>query len=116
VDRRQWLRVGGLCFGALFSGPGPSLARLFAAGEAAARRHRPLDRDFSVILFWADGGPSHLDTFDLKPGAPAEVRGPAGRSAPASPASTSASTSRCGSSDAVFARSRWGRRLVNGQW
>jgi hypothetical protein len=29
----------------------------------------------SCILLWMDGGPSHLDTFDLKPDAPAEVRG-----------------------------------------
>ena len=28
----------------------------------------------SCILIWLDGGPSHLDTFDLKPDAPAEVR------------------------------------------
>src|SRR6185369_18048621 len=35
-----------------------------------------VDRDFSVILFWANGGPSHLDLFDLKPEAPAEIRGP----------------------------------------
>jgi hypothetical protein len=28
------------------------------------------------ILVWLDGGPSHLDTFDLKPQAPVEVRGP----------------------------------------
>ena len=27
-------------------------------------------------MFWANGGPSHLDTFDLKPDAPAEIRGP----------------------------------------
>src|SRR5205807_413379 len=39
------------------------------------RRHS-LSKDFSVILFWANGGPSHLDTFDLKPQAPAEIRGP----------------------------------------
>jgi hypothetical protein len=76
VDRRQWLRVGGISLGALVSGPEPSLARLFAAEEATAPRRRPLDREFSVILFWANGGPSHPDTFDLKPGAPAEVRGP----------------------------------------
>ena len=30
----------------------------------------------SCILIWLDGGPSHLETFDLKPSAPAEVRGP----------------------------------------
>ncbi|MEJ7637155.1 MAG: DUF1501 domain-containing protein [Singulisphaera sp.] len=30
----------------------------------------------SCILLWLDGGPSHLETFDLKPDAPGEVRGP----------------------------------------
>lgn len=29
----------------------------------------------SVILLWLDGGPSHMDTYDLKPLAPAESRG-----------------------------------------
>jgi hypothetical protein len=76
LDRRSWLRIGGLSFGALVSGLEPSLACLFAAEESAARRGRAAGRDFSVILFWANGGPSHLDTFDLKPGAPAEIRGP----------------------------------------
>ncbi|HEX5033814.1 MAG TPA: DUF1501 domain-containing protein, partial [bacterium] len=50
----------------------PSLAGLLAAAEA----HSRIDRDFSVILFWANGGPSHLDLFDLKPAAPIEYRGP----------------------------------------
>jgi hypothetical protein len=74
VDRRTWLKIGGLSMGALVSGMEPSLAGLLAAEEAAPRRS--LSRDFSVILFWANGGPSHLDTFDLKPDAPAEIRGP----------------------------------------
>src|SRR5262245_642966 len=41
------------------------------AAEAAARgvKHK------SCILLWMDGGPSHLDTFDLKPDAPDYVRG-----------------------------------------
>jgi hypothetical protein len=30
----------------------------------------------SVLLLWLWGGPSHLDTFDPKPAAPAEYRGP----------------------------------------
>lgn len=30
----------------------------------------------AVILLWLSGGPSHLDTWDPKPEAPAEVRGP----------------------------------------
>ena len=29
----------------------------------------------SVILVWMDGGPSHYETFDPKPGAPSEIRG-----------------------------------------
>jgi hypothetical protein len=32
-------------------------------------------RDTSVILIWLDGGPSHMDLYDLKPDAPAEYRG-----------------------------------------
>jgi len=68
LDRRTWLQLGGLSLGALATGPAPALAKLFAAPHA--------DRDFSVILFWANGGPSHLDTFDLKPDAPDEIRGP----------------------------------------
>ena len=31
--------------------------------------------DTSLILLWQDGGPSHFETFDPKPEAPAEVRG-----------------------------------------
>src|SRR5213592_3914691 len=74
IDRRQWLTVGGLSLGALVSGLEPGLASLFAAEKAAPRG--ALSKDFSVILFWANGGPSHLDLFDLKPAAPEEVRGP----------------------------------------
>jgi hypothetical protein len=76
MDRRTWLQLGALSLGALVAGVQPNLARLLAAEEAAARRRRSLSKDFSVILFWANGGPSHLDLFDLKPEAPAEIRGP----------------------------------------
>lgn len=72
LDRRSWLKLGGLSLGSLVSGLEPTQAGLLAA-EA---RTRGLSRDFSVILFWANGGPSHLDLFDLKPNAPAEIRGP----------------------------------------
>lgn len=72
LERRTWLKLGGLSLGALVSGVAPSQAGLLAAEAERA----PVDRDFSVILFWANGGPSHLDTFDLKPDAPAEIRGP----------------------------------------
>lgn len=71
MDRRTWLKVGGLSLGALCAGPAPQWAQVLAAEDASTA-----DRDFSVILFWAHGGPSHLETFDLKPRAPAEIRGP----------------------------------------
>lgn len=32
-------------------------------------------KDTAVILIWLDGGPSHMDLYDLKPTAPAEYRG-----------------------------------------
>jgi hypothetical protein len=76
LDRRTWLKVGGLSLGALATGIEPNLASLFAAerAEPSAAGRRP-DKEFSVILFWANGGPSHLETFDLKPDAPLEIRG-----------------------------------------
>jgi uncharacterized protein DUF1501 len=74
LDRRTWLQVGGLSLGALVAGANPNLAQLLAAAEDFGRK-RAIDKDFSVILFWANGGPSHLDLFDLKPEAPAEYRG-----------------------------------------
>jgi hypothetical protein len=70
LTRREWLRLGGLSLGALAVGANPT-SQLFA--DAASK---DVDRDFSVILFWANGGPSHIDLFDLKPHAPAEYRGP----------------------------------------
>ncbi len=36
----------------------------------------PSARNTAVIFFWLDGGLSHLDSYDLKPSAPAEYRGP----------------------------------------
>ncbi|MCA9179059.1 MAG: DUF1501 domain-containing protein [Planctomycetales bacterium] len=62
--RRQWLQAGAL--GASFSLA--NFLRLQAeAGES--------DRGRSAILVFLGGGPSHQDTLDMKPGAPAEYRG-----------------------------------------
>ncbi len=72
ITRRSWLTIGGLSFGALASSGLPGLADLLAAEQNSPKA----DRDFSVILFWANGGPSHIDLFDMKPLAPAEYRGP----------------------------------------
>src|SRR5262245_58925672 len=75
LDRRTWMKIGGLSLGTLVSGLEPSLSGLFAAEQAATPNRAAANRKVSVILFWANGGPSHLDTFDLKPAAPAEIRG-----------------------------------------
>lgn len=68
VTRRDVLRVGGL---GLFGLGLVDYFRLRAKAE-----NRKSARAKSCILLWLDGGPSHLETFDLKPEAPAEVRGP----------------------------------------
>lgn len=68
VSRRAFLQVGGL--GAV----GFTLADLLATRANA--QAAPGGRAKAVILLWLWGGPSHLDTFDMKPDAPAEYRGP----------------------------------------
>lgn len=65
LSRRNFLRVGGL--GALSL---PALLRMrAAAGQPAGRRGK------SVIMVCLGGGPSHIDTYDMRPDAPAEYRG-----------------------------------------
>lgn len=51
------------------------LGRLLLSESAVAEESKHAAAR-SCILIWLDGGPSHLETFDLKPQAPAEVRGP----------------------------------------
>src|SRR5262249_48607544 len=60
--------VGALGAGALTLA---DLLALQAQGKVSAR-----GRAKSVIYVVLDGGPSHIDMYDLKPGAPAEYRGP----------------------------------------
>jgi uncharacterized protein (DUF1501 family) len=67
LTRRDFLRAGALSAGAI----GLSLADLAQLQAALAR-----PKDVNCILLFLVGGPSHLDTWDLKPGAPSEVRGP----------------------------------------
>lgn len=64
--RRHLLRIGGLGFAGLGL---PSLFRAEAAQPAAKARIK------SCILLFYYGGPCQLDTWDMKPHAPAEVRG-----------------------------------------
>lgn len=83
ATRRQWLRIGGL--GTL----GVTLPQLLAAAERSDGKSpsstSPLARGLggttfgrakSVIYLWLQGGPPQHETFDPKPDAPAEIRGP----------------------------------------
>ncbi len=65
--RREFLRAGLTGFSSL------SLAGLMNLRTQAARSSRS---DTAVILVWLRGGASHLETFDPKPDAPSEFRGP----------------------------------------
>ncbi len=65
IVRRDFLRIGAL-------GGGLSLAGYLRLAHAGAVRARSAQ---SAIVIWLGGGPSHLDTFDMKPEAPAEIRG-----------------------------------------
>ncbi len=53
----------------------PGLLRV--RGEAVGNG-KPIRGNKSVILLWMAGGPSHIDTWDVKPDMPTEVRGPFG--------------------------------------
>ena len=65
VSRRSFLSIGALGLGGLTL---PQLLRCEAAA-GKARSHK------SVIMVYLTGGLAHQDSFDLKPNAPAEVKG-----------------------------------------
>ncbi len=69
MRRRSFLQVGGLTVGGL------SLADVLAAESDAVTGDQKKPRHKSVIMVYLSGGMPHQDTFDLKPDAPAEVRG-----------------------------------------
>ena len=74
VSRRELLRIGGL------SALGLSLPSLLQASETAVRGLPPADKSFgrakNIIYVFLQGGPPQHETFDPKPEAPAEIRGP----------------------------------------
>jgi hypothetical protein len=65
VSRRNFLKVGGMALG------GISLPQILQSEAEAAigRSHK------AIINIYMPGGPSHIDLWDLKPDAPAEIRG-----------------------------------------
>lgn len=70
LSRRRLIRVGAA---GMF---GLTLPRLLWARDAAASGRTPRGGEKSCIFIVLSGGPSHLDTWDPKPEAPAEIRGP----------------------------------------
>jgi len=71
LERRTFLQAGAAFFG------GPVLANLLrheaAAGDAETAEEAAKKRN--VILVFQAGGPSHMETWDMKPEAPVEYRG-----------------------------------------
>jgi uncharacterized protein (DUF1501 family) len=68
LTRRDFLHAGALV-------PlGLTLPGYFAQAQSPQRKQG--DSDINCIMLFLVGGPSHIDTFDPKPNAPAEVRGP----------------------------------------
>ena len=65
ISRRDCLKVG---LGGFVAG---GLVDALRGRAAAGSSSTPT----SCIMIWLDGGPSHIDSFDPKPTAPAEVRG-----------------------------------------
>src|SRR6266508_3663835 len=71
VSRRDFLQVGSLGVAGL------TLPQVLRSRAAATESQKP-KKHKSVVLYWLDGGPTHFETYDPKPAAPAEYRGPLG--------------------------------------
>ncbi|MEX2286305.1 MAG: DUF1501 domain-containing protein [Planctomycetaceae bacterium] len=80
LTRRELMRVGGIGFGGItlssllraqqaFAGNRSSAIATNVGGQPSSPRAR------SVIILYLSGGPSQLDMWDMKPQAPAEIRG-----------------------------------------
>src|SRR5262244_120904 len=68
LTRRNMLQIGAI--GAL----NLTLPKMLAAGERLTREGLSPKADSCIVIF-LNGGPSHLDMWDMKPEAPAEIRG-----------------------------------------
>ncbi len=70
MGRRGMLKAG------LAGMAGLSLPELLRIRTEAAQTGQPTNGPKSVILLWMAGGPSHIDTWDVKPDRPYQNRGP----------------------------------------
>jgi hypothetical protein len=67
ISRRSFLQLGVAGMASV------ALPQLLRAKEESAKSGSA--KNTSVILLWLDGGPGHMDLYDMKPDAPAEYRG-----------------------------------------
>lgn len=65
LSRRSFVQLG---VAGMASASLAEVARAKSTGQGSGNNN-------AAIMIWLDGGPSHLDTYDLKPKAPAEYRG-----------------------------------------
>src|SRR4051812_47493968 len=72
LTRRDCLQLG---LGVLAGGGLAHAFRLRAAAAGPGAAQPSLATAKSCIFIWLDGGPTHYETFDPKPEAPAEIRG-----------------------------------------
>ncbi|MGV3771648.1 MAG: DUF1501 domain-containing protein [Verrucomicrobiales bacterium] len=70
MRRRDFIQVGMAAIGGLAF---TDILRLRA--ETAVARGKTSPEDIRCIMIWLDGGPTHYETFDPKPGAPRDIRG-----------------------------------------
>lgn len=77
VARRHFMRIGTLALGAPYiTGSAPLGINLASALQAADRSPNAFPRRAKHVIFLHQfGGPSHIDTFDMKPTAPDTIRG-----------------------------------------
>lgn len=69
LTRRQIVQVGGISL------LGLSLETILRADDERRAKNGPRPKADACILVFLNGGPSHLDTFDMKPDAPEAIRG-----------------------------------------
>jgi len=68
MSRRSFVQIGVAGMASV------ALPQVLRAKEASVA-NGAVKKDTAVILLWLDGGPSHMDLYDLKPNAPTEYRG-----------------------------------------
>ena len=73
LNRREMIRAGGLSLGSLTL---PMLLAKPASASSTGPKLKSFGKAKNCIILYLSGGPAQLDTFDPKPDAPDDIRGP----------------------------------------